>query len=327
MSKIIAMKREPKKINFAFVPTPVQKIAFQKRNFLMKRDDLTGMALSGNKIRKLEYLLYEAKRNKADYVFTCGGIQSNHARATAVAAARVGLKSKLFLWGEDTRNADGNLFLDKFVGAEIRFLNKKSYSDVNQIMFQERQDFLKKGKKAYVFPEGGSTTLGIWGYIKFVYELSKQIDLRKILGLVVAGGSGGTAAGLLIGSAMLGLKLKIYTVNVFYSAKELKRKIMFLVDGTILDYDLNCKIDENNLVILDGYSKEGYKNITGKKVKLISGFARQTGIFLDPAYTGKAFAAYYENFLSKGKGMRNMFIHTGGIFGIFAKRQKYLDAI
>lgn len=319
--------KEPRKLNLAFVPTPIQKISFKRRKFLIKRDDLTGMGLSGNKVRKLEYLLYQAKRNKADYVFTCGGLQSNHARATAIAAAKLGLKSKLFLWGRDTNNADGNLFLDKFIRTEIKFLNKKAYSNVNEIMFQERKNFLKKGKKAYVFPEGGSTTLGIWGYIKFVQELSKQTDLKKISGLVAAGGSGGTAAGLLLGSALLGLELKIYTVNVFYSTEELKRKIMFLVNGTILDYNLNCKVDENKLLILDGYSQEGYKNISDKKIKLISEFARETGIFLDPAYTGKAFVAYYENFLSKDKGMKNIFIHTGGIFGIFAKRQKYLNVI
>jgi D-cysteine desulfhydrase len=315
---------EPKKIDLAQIPTPLQKISFQNKGFYIKRDDLTGAELTGNKVRKLEYLLYQAKREKSDYIFTCGGTQSNHARATAIAAAQLGFKSRLFLWGKESRNADGNLFMDKFVGAEVTFLNKKSYVKVNEIMFDERKKLLKKGKNAFVLPEGGSTVLGIWGYIKFIQELNKQIDLNKISGLVAASGSGGTAAGLLVGASLLNLNLKIFAVSVFYSPEELKKKILFLAKGNILEYGLNCELKESNLQILGGYSKEGYKNISKDKINLISKFARETGIFLDPAYTGKAFCAYYDNLLSKGKGLENIFIHTGGLFGIFAKREKYL---
>ncbi len=254
--------REPKKLQLAFAPTPLQKINFEGNNFLMKRDDMTGFELTGNKVRKLEYLIWQAKRKKADYIFTEGGEQSNHARATVIAASQFGIKSKIFLWGKDTPNPDGNLFLDKFYGAEITFLNKKEYANVNEIMFDERRKYIKKGKKVYVIPGGGSSTLGIWGYISFMNELKEQVELNKLSGIISASGSGGTSAGLLVGSALLNLKLKIYAVNVIHPKEIITKKIIQLAEACIMDYKLNCKIDPNNLVVLDGYSTEGYKNIS-----------------------------------------------------------------
>jgi D-cysteine desulfhydrase len=314
--------KKPGKIDLANIPTPLEEIEFEGKKFLIKRDDLTGIELSGNKVRKLEFLIYQSKKEKADMVFTCGGEQSNHARATAVAAAKAGIKSKLFLWGSDAKTADGNLFFDKLIGAEISFLNKRNYSEVNEIMFEERDALIKKGKKVFVIPEGGSTTLGIWGYIDVIHELKKQVDLKKVSGICVAAGTGGTAAGLLVGIAQLKLNVKVYAVNVLYLKEEIYTKIMNLAEGCVLDYKLNCSIKKENLVILDGYSKEGYKNITDKKLKLIKKFAQSTGIVLDPAYTGKAFTAFYENFLFSKKKV--IFLHTGGLFGVFGKRGKYL---
>ena len=314
--------KKPTKINLANIPTPLEEIEFEGKKFLIKRDDLTGVELSGNKVRKLEYLIYQAKKEKADLVFTCGGEQSNHARATAIAAAKAGIKSKLFLWGSDSRTADGNLFFDKLIGAEISFLNKRNYSEVNEIMFEERDALIKKGKKVFVIPEGGSTTLGIWGYVDVIHELKKQVDLKKVKGICLAAGTGGTAAGLLVGIAQLKLKMKVYAVNVLYPKEEIRTKIMNLAEGCALDYNLNCRINKNNLIILDGFSKEGYKNISDDKLKLIKKFAQSTGIVLDPAYTGKAFKAFYMNFLASK--MKIIFLHTGGLFGVFGKRGKYL---
>ena len=194
--------RIPKKINLAFTPTPVLKLKFEGKEFLIKRDDLTGIELCGNKVRKLEYLIHQAKREGADYVFTDGGEQSNHARATVIAASTAGIKSRIFLWGKKSKNPQGNLFLDRLFGAEIVYLNKKDFGRVNDIMFDERRKLLKKGKSVYVIPEGGSTTLGIWGYVAFIDELKKQIPLKKLEGIALAAGSGGTAAGLLVGAAL-----------------------------------------------------------------------------------------------------------------------------
>lgn len=315
----------PNKLNLANLPTPVEQLKFRNKKFLVKKDDYTGTDYSGNKIRKLEYLLYQAKRKGVDIIFTCGATQSNHCRATVAAAAKLGIKTKLFLWGSDSDFADGNLFLSKIYGADISYLNKKNYLYVNEIMEEEGDQLLKRGKKVYIIPEGGSTALGIWGYIQFINELKKQIDLKKMKGIFCASGTGGTAAGLLVGAAIHRLNINIYTVNVLYPKEKLNKKIILLTEGVIREYDLQCKIDESKLKIIDGYSSEGYKNITNAKLKLINAVAAETGMLLDPTYTGKAFNAYYDQFHSKGKGNAIIFLHTGGLFGTFSKRKKYLQ--
>jgi len=314
----------PKKLNLAHLPTPLEKIKFHNKEFLIKRDDYSGSDFLGNKIRKLEYLLYEAKKEKAEMIFTCGGDQSNHARATASAAAKLGFKTKLFLWGKEKNKADGNLFLDKMYGAEIIYLNKNEFEKVDEIMTEERSKLVKKGKRVYVIPAGGSSTLGIWGYINIMNELKKQFNLKSIDGLFSACGSGGTAAGLLVGAALNKVNLKIFAVNVLLQKEIIRKKILQLSEGAILDFNLKCKIDEANLEVIDGYSKEGYKNISKKKIKLISKFARSTGILLDPAYTGKAFCAYNDLILEQGRRKKVIFLHSGGIFGTFPKRNEYL---
>ncbi|MBU2494577.1 MAG: pyridoxal-phosphate dependent enzyme [Bacteroidetes bacterium] len=314
----------PKKFNIANIPTPIQNHKFNGCSFLIKRDDLTGVELTGNKIRKLEYLLYDAKKNKADYIFTAGGDQSNHARATVIAAAMNGFKTKLFLWGKDKSTAEGNLFLDKVFGAEIQYLNKDEFFNVNEIMLREKEKFNKKGLNVYEIPAGGSSVLGIWGYINFMNELSKQIKLTKIKGIFTAAGSGGTSAGLLIGAAIFNLNLKIYAVNVLLPKDDLYNYIFNLTDACINKYKLNIKIRRENLIIVDGYSEEGYKNILPEKINVIKEFARQSGILFDPTYTGKAFYSYNDLFLTGMKKNEVLFVHTGGIYGAFSKRKEYL---
>lgn len=316
----------PKKLDLANIPTPVQKLKFNNAEFLIKRDDYTGVELSGNKIRKLEYLLYDAKKKKADYVFTRGGEQSNHARATAIAAAQVGIKSKLFLWGQDRKTAEGNLFLDKMVGAEIDFLNKENYRFADDKMKEEKENFSKRGLNAVVIAEGGSSSLGIWGYINFVDELKAQISTNKIKSILHAAGSGGTSAGLLVGAALYKIPVKILAVNVLYDPNEFKEKIIELAERAVADFKIDVKINPNNLEMIDGYSEEGYKHISDDKVDLFRAFAKQTGILLDPTYTGKAFFAFNDLFLKGKKTTKTLFLHTGGIYGAFAKRSKYLNA-
>ena len=155
-------------------------------------------------------------------------------------------------------------------------------------------------------------------------ELKKQIDLKNIDGIFSACGSGGTAAGLLVGAALNKIKLKVYTVNVLFPKEIIRKKILQLAEGVILDFKLPCSIDENKLEIIDGYSTEGYKNISDKKLNLIISFSRSTGILLDPAYTGKSFCAYNDLVLKKGNGKRVIFLHTGGIYGAFPKRNEFL---
>lgn len=316
--------KTPKKVNLANIPTPLEIVKYQNKKFLMKRDDLTGCELSGNKVRKLEYIIADAIKNKADIIFTCGGEQSNHARATTIAARKFGMPVKLFLWGSDRKIPGGNLFLNKMYGAEILYLNKNDYEKVNDIMQYQREKLLRKNINAYVIPEGGSTATGIFGYFNFMIELMKQIDLKKIKGIVTASGTGGTSAGMLAAISYFNLDLQVVAVNVLYSKEVITKKILTLAEALNLEYDLNTKIKSDNLIVLDGYSEEGYKNISEDKIKLIRNFAAETGILFDPAYTGKAFVAYQENYLSKNLGMKYIFVHTGGLFGVFGREREYL---
>ena len=315
----------PKKRDLANIPTPVQKIEFKGSKFLIKRDDFTGVELTGNKVRKLEYLLYDAKKKKCDYIFTSGGDQSNHARATCIAAAAMGFRSRLFLWGNPNQKPDGNLFLDKLTGTEIEFLTKKEYSGVLSRMEYEAGLLREKNQKAYVIPSGGSSIVGIWGYINFIRELNKQIDLKKIKGIVFANGSAGTASGILLGAALLGIKLKLFPVIVLDTKEQVLEEIETLTSECSKKFNLGVKAKLSNVEIIDGYSKEGYKNIAPDKVKIIREFFKETGILLDPTYTGKAFFAYQDLFLRPGKKNKILFLHTGGIYGAFAKRKNYLD--
>ncbi|GAB4295813.1 MAG: aminocyclopropane-1-carboxylate deaminase/D-cysteine desulfhydrase family protein [Ignavibacteriaceae bacterium] len=316
----------PEKLNLANIPTPVQKIKFGGKTFFIKRDDFTGVELSGNKIRKLEYLLFDALKKRAQYIFTCGGSQSNHARATALAAASFGFKTRLFLWGSEEKIPDGNLFLSKMVNAGVVYLNRKNYEMVNAVMQEEKEIYDRKGKKVYVIPEGGSTTLGILGYVNFVKELSSQIDLSGFDSILLAAGTGGTAAGILAGCAHYKKNLTVKVVNVLYQPEVLRKKILNLAEGCRLDYNLKGKINPDSVQILNGYSSEGYKNISADKVQLIRRFAAETGILLDPVYTGKAFSAFHDLLKSEGLS-KTIFLHTGGVFGVFAKRKSYLQAI
>ena len=318
--------KTPKKLDLANIPTPIHKLKFNESEFLIKRDDYTGVELSGNKIRKLEYLLYEAKKKKADYVFTRGGEQSNHARATAIAAAQVGIKSKLFLWGQERNAAEGNLFLDKMVGAEINFMNKADYRSADDKMEEEKEKFAKRGLNAIVIPEGGSSPLGIWGYINFVEELKSQISNNKINSILHAAGSGGTSAGLLVGAALHNFPVKILSVNVLYDPDEFKSKIIDLAERAVAEFNIDVAVNPDNLEMIDGYSEEGYKHISEDKLELFRQFAKQTGILLDPTYAGKAFFAFNDLFLNGKKKTKTLFLHTGGLYGAFAKRNKYLNA-
>lgn len=314
------------RMKLANLPTPLQKVSYDNYDFYIKRDDFTGLEFSGNKIRKLEYLLYDAKRKGADTIFTCGAAQSNHARAAAVSAIPAGFETRLFLWGTDTRNAEGNLFIDKFLGADLTFLNKKEYMKVDEVMLAEKEKYEKRGKKVYIIPSGGSSEVGILGYINFIYELSEQRGAASLNGILNACGSCGTSAGLLVGTALYNWNIKIYAVPVIHNAEDAQHEILRLAQKVVDKYKLQVRLDENRLEVLGGYSKEGYKNITAKKVKRMKDFARGTGIIFDPAYTGKAFNAYYDTFIKPGDTKKIMFLHTGGFFGSFSKRKEYLSA-
>jgi D-cysteine desulfhydrase len=317
----------PDRIPIAVTPTPTEPLALLGRRLgvelLCKRDDLTGAPLTGNKVRKLEFLLAEAQAEGADVVLTCGGAQSNHCRATAVAARRLGMESLLLLRVPDPSNPpplDGNLLLDRLVGADVRWVTPAEYAERKRL-FAECAGALKaRGRRPYVIPEGGSNALGAWGYVRCVEELARELPPGPAT-LIYAAGSGGTGAGIILGIKLLGLDWRAVGVNVCDDRDYFVRAIGEIVEQAIARFQLGLAFSRDEIEIVDGYVGEGYAKSRPAELKLIAEVARTEALLLDPVYTGKAFFGMTRELERDKKrfGQRIVFIHTGGIFGLFPK--------
>jgi D-cysteine desulfhydrase len=316
----------PPSISLANLPTPIQKLerlsdAWGGPEIYIKRDDLTGFGLSGNKVRKLEFSVAAALEQGADTVITCGGIQSNHARATAVAAARVGLRSFLVLRGDGRSRSEGNLFLDRLLGCEFRFITPEEYEGVDAMMSDISDMLRKKGRKAYVIPEGASNEIGYFGYIRAAEEISiqlKEMDLAVDF-IVTATGSGGTLGGLLLGKKFFGLQAQPVGINVCDTADYFQERIHGVIMRMVSKFGWEVKIPKKDIVLIDGYVGEGYALSTDEELRLITDVARMEGIFIDPVYTGKTLFGL-RDLIRKGrftKGQKILFLHSGGVFGMF----------
>jgi len=290
----------------------------------IKRDDLTGAALSGNKVRKLEFLLADARAHQADIVLTCGGIQSNHARATAIGAARLGMGCLLLLRGDAPARVEGNVLLDRMVGADIRFITPEQYRDRDRIFGEESERLRRLGHTPYVIPEGGSTALGSLGYVLAMEEIHSQCveSGERFDVIVTAVGSGGTLAGLLAGHAMHPATTpRPIGINVCDTAAHFEGIVRTLVDEMAEQYN-TPPVDASAVEILDGHVGRGYALSTNEELDTLTRFARKTGIFLDPVYSGKAMHGLIteiERDPESWRGKRVLFLHTGGIFGLFPR--------
>ena len=321
----------PPFLRFAQTPTPLEKLRFDhpaQVTLYLKRDDLTGSVLSGNKARKLEFIFAEILKQKADTVITCGGVQSNHARATSILAAKFGLQTVLFLHPipENSQAADGNLFLDRLVGAEVRFISDHQYLSVDRLMEETKAGLQRQGRRPYIIPEGASSELGVWGYITAAKELKAQCRKAGLKPdrIVTAIGSGGTYAGLLIGTKLWKWPVRITGFNVCYDAPYFHNRIAGLIERTLAAYRLKVKINPEEIDIRDGYVGAGYARSRTEELALIHEVARQTGVILDPTYTGKAMFGLLDQ-LQKGDlspKEKIIFLHTGGLFGLFPLREK-----
>lgn len=325
----------PEKISLAHLPTPIQKLERLSAELggpeiFIKRDDFTGSEYSGNKIRKLEFSVAEAKRQGADFLITCGGIQSNHCRATAVVAARQSMGSFLVLRGEEPPNPNGNLFLDLLVGARIRFISPEDYSlRIDQIMQEIAEQLAKQGHKAYIIPEGASNAIGSFGYFAAAAEILLQMEQMntRFDYIICADGSGGTHAGLLMGKKHFGLSSEIIAFNVCDDEHYFKDKVARICRNAAVQYRVPVKIEPEEIHVIDGYVGEGYALNTKDEIGFIVQIARTEGVILDPVYTGKAFRGMVDQ-IKKGrfdKKDKILFIHTGGHYGLFPKNDMFFD--
>ena len=287
----------------------------------LKRDDCTGLVLSGNKVRKLEFLFAEALRQNCDTVITCGALQSNHCRAVAAAARECGLDCILLLrtsQGSPDLGYNGNLLLDRLLAVRVVQVTPGQYHDRARIMAAISGNLSRKGKRAYLIPEGGSNSLGAWGYIEGMAEVCEQLEQTSLSidDIVVACGSGGTAAGLTLAAALSGSGIRVHAVNVCSTALAFRKRITDMLEPLISGYDPAGDLD-----IIDGYVGQGYGRATREDLVGLQRVAEQTGIFLDPVYTWKAFKGMLNELRNRPhrfKGRRILFLHTGGLFGLYA---------
>ena len=281
------------RLSLGVYPTPLHKLenisAKYGKSIWIKRDDLCGVALGGNKVRKLEFLLAEAKRQGCDVVFTTGGAQSNHAMLTAVCAARLGMRCILLLKQRGVTDRKGNLILDEIYGADVRFMDTDSYDDIYAEMHRMADELAKEGHRSCLIPCGGSNPLGSIGYAACVEELSAQAtDMGLAIGhLVSATGSGGTTAGLLLGASLFLPGVKVTGMGVDDDpfaeiVPDLAQQAAALLDGTLQRHSNDFEMVYN---LGDGYAIPNPKD-----TPYMEELARTEGILLDPVYTGKAWS-------------------------------------
>nr|NP_001229618.2 uncharacterized protein LOC578025 [Strongylocentrotus purpuratus] len=295
----------------------------------IKRDDMTGSSLSGNKIRKLEFLLADAVSQGCDTVITCGGVRSNHCRTTAVATRQLGMDCHLLLRSEAT-NLDGsftgNTLLDSMVGCSFYLIPKKSqYNSHIYPRMQQLVEYLRDslGKKAYPIPIGGSNSVGVFGYLECFRELLQQDVQERFSDIVITSGSSGSLAGLAIGNYLTGSKLRIHGMAICDDAKYFHGEInKVLRELGMQEGQGSSGVRSEDIVdVVEGVRGLGYGLSQPEELECINQVARTTGIFVDPVYTGKAtfhLMRLMKEEPDRFQGSKILFIHTGGVFDLFS---------
>jgi D-cysteine desulfhydrase len=334
-SRVDALPR----VRLAHLPTPLLKIpALDQRlgvDLWIKRDDVTGGAESGNKLRKLELLLARAIADRADTIITCGGIQSNHARATALACARLRLRCVVFLRMTDESAPmplSGNVLLDRFAGADVRRVNAQQYCDRETVMSEAAATLRARGQRPFVIPEGGSNALGSLGYVLAMREVREQLDAglgegRAFDVVVHACGSGGTAAGIALGAAQHRVAANVRAFAVCDDEAYFTKKVTELVE------EAHALVDDlpwsPPFTIDDSARGPAYGVATPEQRAFIVDVARLSGVVLDPVYTGKAFFGLARA-IRVGAiplGARVLFVHTGGLPGLLAEPDTFRGVV
>ena len=315
------------RIKLGHFPTPIEYLKNTSKylggpNIFIKRDDCTGLATGGNKTRKLEFLIPDAIKNKADLVVTVGAIQSNHARQTAAACALMDLKCLIVLEQRlkdppESYIKSGNVFLDKLFGAEVKVCPKNE--DVLKYSEKLIKEIKSKGTNVYFIPGGGSNSLGALGYVECLNEIIKENKKYNFSQIIHATGSAGTQAGLLAGR-------KYFNCNIPVTGICVRHKKDIQVDKVYLEAKktcekLDCKIlDKSDVIVYDKYIGSGYGEPTEGMIEATKLLARKEAILLDPVYSGKAFAGLIGLIKDKKftKDDNILFIHTGGAVSLSA---------
>ncbi len=315
----------------ATLPTPLDEAprlsqALGVRVWL-KRDDLTGFALGGNKVRILEFLLADALAQGADMLVTGGGPQSNHARVTAAAARKAGLEVTLVLSGFPPAESNGNLLLDELLGAEILYTRTTDKTETDRMLERVTEELSARGRTPYLIPRGGSTVLGCIAYMLAVDELLSQLRVIQVKpdSIFIATGSCGTQAGILAGIKYYGAAMPVYGITVSRAKSECLQRINMLVKDTAEFLDHPLPLEPDDIIVDDAYFGEGYAIITPAAREAIRLVARHEGIFLDQVYTGKAMAGLID-LVQRGeiaRGSTVVFWHTGGAPGLFGRPQDF----
>jgi len=323
MKKNVSLPR----VTLAYLPTPIEKLntlssILNGPPIYIKRDDQTGLALGGNKTRKLEFLIADALRQGADTVITAGAAQSNHCRQTAAAAASFGLKCDLVLGGDGTDESNGNLLLDKLLGATIHWTGSSRRGEQINEIFQELK---AKGQHPYIIPYGGSNGIGAQGYVHAIKELIDQLKESKIQisHIVFASSSGGTQAGLVVGAKVAGFAGKIIGISVDkeeYEEISYEAELAQLSHATAQVLGVEMEFELKQFFVNYDYLGDGYGIVGSLEQEAISLMARHEGILLDPVYTGRAMGGLIDmirnNVFSSQDSI--LFWHTGGTPALFA---------
>ena len=308
--------RDFERVSLGVFPTPIQRLdnisALLNTNVFIKRDDLTGLGLGGNKVRKLEFLMADAKKRGARVVFTTGGAQSNHAMLTAAAARRLGMRPILILKKRGVTACRGNQLLERLMDTEVVFMDTDDYADIYAEMDRMGEAL---GEPYYKIPCGGSNALGTLGYVDCAREIADQgIRFSHIL---CAEGSGGTMAGLALGAKLFLPGVLVHGMMVDTDPFDEITPRLMREAAALLEADAAVSPDDFDLRDQCG---PGYAIPSEEGREAVSLMARMEGLFLDPVYTGKAFAGLVAMAREGAFGSDEnvLFVHTGGAGGLFA---------
>jgi len=323
------------RIRFVHGPTPLEPMTRLSAflggpNLYVKRDDCTGLAGGGNKTRKLEFLMAEAEAQGCDTVITYGAVQSNHARQTAAAAARAGMKCEILLERRvpdmaENYETTGNVFLGRLLGAAVTYF--PADHDMNAAAEVTAGRVRAAGGRPYIIPGGGSSATGALGYVSCAQELLYQahdMDLR-IDHIVHATGSGGTQGGLAAGLQMMNSGIALTGISVRAEQAAQVANVFAIAEAVADKLGLKGVIDRASIVVDDGYVGPGYGRSTPEMVEAVTLTARHEGILLDPVYTGKGMAGLIGLVRAGRFGPDDnvVFVHTGGSAALFAYEDEF----